>query len=182
MGAMRADRAGLCPVPGCVKHPRHIGRHLIRFATVADHGGACVEAIPEAGATGSNGAANGETRTRRRRSKRSFSPLVESASGEESERTDETMSPRDDEGDSPAGERGEEHNGAVDDDPHRCHIPGCIKQSRHVGRHKVRLPDGAIPKGPYGSYPRKLTPPERKSLRQRKGFLQADVEGGIPSR
>ena len=184
MGATRTDSAGLCPVPGCVKHPRHIGRHLIRFATGEDEGVAFLPTIPEAGAARSDGAASGETRTRRR-SQRSFSPLVESASGEESERTDETMSPRDDEGprdNSPAGASGEEHDGAADNDPHQCHVPGCIKQARHVGRHKVRLPDGAIPKGPYGSYPRKLTPPERKSLRQRKGFLQADFEGGIPPR
>ena len=33
-------------------------------------------------------------------------------------------------------------DGAADDDPHQCHVPGCIKQARHVGRHKVRLPDG----------------------------------------
>ena len=139
---MRADRAGLCPVPGCVKHPRHVGRHLIRFATGEDEGVAFLETIPEAGAARSDGAASGEVRTRRRRSQRSFSPLVESASGEESERTDETMSPRDDEGDSPAGASGEERDGAADDDPHQCHVPGCIKQARHVGRHKVRLPDG----------------------------------------
>ena len=76
----------------------------------------------------------------------------------------------------------EERAGAASDNEHRCHVPGCIKQARHVGRHKVRLPDGGMPKGPYACYARKLSSPERKTLRQRNGFLQADVEGGIPSR
>ena len=169
-------------MPGCVKHPRHIGRHLIRFATGDDEGVAFLSTIPEAGAARSDGAASGEARTRRRRSKRSFLPLVESASGEDSERTDETMSPRDDEGELPAGASVEERAGAASDNEHRCHVPGCIKQARHVGRHKVRLPDGGMPKGPYACYARKLSSPERKTLRQRNGFLQADVEGGIPSR
>lgn len=179
---MRADRAGQCPVPGCVKHPRHIGRHLIRFATGDDEGVAFLSTIPEAGAARSDGAASGEARTRRRRTKRSVLPLAESASGEDSERTDETMSPRDDEGELPAGASVEERAGAASDNEHRCHVPGCIKQARHVGRHKVRLPDGGMPKGPYSCYARKLTSPERKTLRQRNGFLQADVESGIPSR
>lgn len=179
---MRADRAGQCPVPGCVKHPRHIGRHLIRFATGDDEGVAFLSTIPEAGAARSDGAASSEARTRRRRTKRSVLPLAESASGEDSERTDETMSPRDDEGELPAGASVEERAGAASDNEHRCHVPGCIKQARHVGRHKVRLPDGGMPKGPYSCYARKLTSPERKTLRQRNGFLQADVESGIPSR
>ena len=36
-----------------------------------------------------------------------------------------------------------------------------------MGRHKVRLPDGGMPKGPYACYARKLTSPERQTLRQR---------------
>ena len=48
-------------MPGCVKHPRHIGRHLIRFATGDDEGVAFLSTIPEAGAARSDGAASGET-------------------------------------------------------------------------------------------------------------------------
>merc|ERR1719506_582412 len=47
-----------------------------------------------------------------------------------------------------------------------CFFPGCIKQAKHVGRHKVRLPDGGIPeRGAWRNVrARRESPPPREPL------------------
>lgn len=174
MPAAPAETAeGMCPVPGCVKHFKHVGRHMIRITQEALREVAVEpqkEAEAEAGRAWSDGAGSGDATTSNSSRKRSASPLAictECSEDDESERTEGTASPMAEEGASSEAPR--KIVGHIGFKP--CFFPGCTKQAKHVGRHKVRLPDGGIPeRGAWRNVrARREPPPPREPQEPRRG-------------